>query len=201
MRNCLRNKKGFTLVEIIVTLVIAGICIAVAGGILISSTNLVANIQIKDKAKQVAVTAAAFLNEETKFAAEITPVPYSASVSLDPDDAVFYIGNEAGVPANRGYLFFRRVGDAADPVNIFGVNYYQNMKMSLDVSAVRNSANDTIVVTETISLFFNDNLIRTDVNTFALVNSLIYSDLEYVWTDIDVDGASWIGYFTVTPLA
>jgi prepilin-type N-terminal cleavage/methylation domain-containing protein len=87
MRNRLaiaaKNKKGFTLVETIVTLVIAGIFMAITIGILISTTNLSAHAEKNLSAKQITTEVLEFLVEQTKYATEITPVASSDAVSAD----------------------------------------------------------------------------------------------------------------------
>jgi prepilin-type N-terminal cleavage/methylation domain-containing protein len=68
------DKKGFTLVETIVTLVIAGIFMAITIGVLISTTNLSAHAEKNLSAKQITTEVLEFLAEQTKYATEITPV-------------------------------------------------------------------------------------------------------------------------------
>jgi prepilin-type N-terminal cleavage/methylation domain-containing protein len=240
-------RKGFTLVETIVTLVIAGIFLAMTIGILISTTNLSAHAERNMSAKQITTEILEFMVEQTKYATEITPVASNTAVSAgaytiptsdkirnekwlpfdssnpwhehspvgismpnnyDDDysyeeklkfyddeltpaqqlaistesykrNLIFYVGDASGVPAKKGYLYFKRADDDGSPLNVFGITYYKKMKISLDVSETIDPVSSRIVVTETITLWYNetnwadstaDKKIRTIQNSFELVN-------------------------------
>jgi hypothetical protein len=208
------RKKGFTLI-------IAVICIAAAGSLLVSGTNLFANFERKDNAKQIAVEIADFLKEQSLFKAEIYPVksaakPTAANFVIPPADkpvppdttpttetasytknAIFYVRNESGVPAGAGYLYFKRPGDADEAVNVFGNAFYRGMIMTLDVSEIYDPVSGEIVVTQTIRLFPKDdddftNEVYAIDNTFALVNSKIHSDANHY-------GRTWVEGLNLIP--
>jgi prepilin-type N-terminal cleavage/methylation domain-containing protein len=218
------DKKGFTLVEMIVTLSIALIVIGIAGGILISSLSLFAHEERSVSTKQVALEISEFLNEQTKYAMIIDPIesttvpssgtypqrPYEEYFEYDGDsdpfasNALFYVGDENGNPTTRGYLWYKRPGDAGSAVNAFGKAFYGGLRMELDVSEIFTRSTGGIVVTQTIRLFSGDNEVRTATNTFDLVNSFTYVDLNGAdndWAgDISLDGGSFTGYYIVKPL-
>jgi prepilin-type N-terminal cleavage/methylation domain-containing protein len=256
----MRNKKGFTLVETIVTLVIAGIFIAITIGILISTTNLSAHAEKNLSAKQITTEILEFLVEQTKYATEITPValgtPVSAAnytmptsdklynpkwlpidsnpweflgassvgISIPSDYAndysyeeklkfyddvltpvqqlaisnesykrnlIFYVGNASGVPAQKGYLFFKRADDPGSPINVFGKAFYEGRLMSIDVSVTQDPVTSRIVVTETITLWEGERKAHATNNSFELVN--FDMDIADDWTaadDITIIGAT-----------
>jgi hypothetical protein len=112
------------------------------------------------------------------------------------------VGDETGAPASKGYLYYKRPGDPQGAINVFGTHFYNNLKMSLDVSEVWNASNGAIVVTQTIRLYSGDTVVKTSNNSFQLVNSLVFSDPDYTWPgDVDIKGADWVGYYTARPLA
>jgi prepilin-type N-terminal cleavage/methylation domain-containing protein len=215
------NKKGFTLVEMIVTLSIALIVIGVAAGILLSSLSLFAHEEKNVSTKQVIQEISEYLNEQTKYAMIIDPiasttVPSSGTYpqrsyeeyfeyagDSDPfaNNTLLYVGDENGIPAQKGFLYYKRAGDTGAAINAFGVQFYGSLKMELDVSEIRNPSTDTIVVTQTIRLFDGEVEVRTATNTFQLVNSLVFETVGYEWPgDITIDGGSFTGYYIVKPL-
>jgi prepilin-type N-terminal cleavage/methylation domain-containing protein len=239
------NTKGFTLVELIVAMVVSVILVAAAGGILITSMNLLAHEERSDNLKMISTTVAGFLEAQTHFAAEIYPTkteptakptktsyaiptadewltsvkgadsPAAARESSYKKNALFYVGDIAGNPASKGYLFYKRAGDAGDAVNVFGQGFYNNLLMTLDVTEVRNAATGAIVVTQTIRLYDSDNNeVRADASSFDLVNTVTQSSKragalapsspDFVeWpSDINIDVAEsgWQGYYSAVPL-
>jgi prepilin-type N-terminal cleavage/methylation domain-containing protein len=253
VKKMLKNRKGFTLIEVVVTMVIAAIFLAITIALLLSTTNLSAHAEKDLSAKQVTTEVLNFIVEQTKYATEITPVESNAAVSAgaytipisdkiynekwpapnpwtdpsvgisipsdyeddysdeekqdfydnpnDDDDKmnavqrkkiadesyknnlIFYVGDESGAPAKKGYLFFKRADDSGAPVNVFGKTFYGNRLISLDMSITQDHTSSKIVVTETITLYKDEKKVRSTNNSFELVN--MDMDIADDWTDDD----------------
>ncbi|GHT79442.1 hypothetical protein FACS1894104_4140 [Actinomycetota bacterium] len=133
-RRC--SKSGFTLVEIVVTLLIAAIVIAAAGSILITSMNLSAKTTKTVQNSEMLEALADFSQSNLRNASEIKALNGGAVMpSVTDMSGLLYVGDEAGVPAQRGYLYFKRTGDASSAINAFGVAFYSGGKVSLDYTA------------------------------------------------------------------
>ena len=149
------GKGGFTLVEVMVTLIITVIVIAVSSTLVITGTNIFARSAQRDLQNNIAETVLSFVSEQLLYAYDIeqkgfltadgTSITYSSV-----NGAILQVKHPDGGTANGGYLFFRRDGDSGDPVNIFGNNFYSNyiVELNLDIKAKAgtNSAYFTLTV-------------------------------------------------------
>jgi prepilin-type N-terminal cleavage/methylation domain-containing protein len=264
----LKNKKGFTLIEVVVTMLIAAIFLAITIALLLSTTNLSAHAEKDLSAKQITTEVMSFLVDQTKYATEIAPTeitpvasndavsasnytmpasdklynpkwlpldsnPWESGASsvgiiipseydddfsyeekmdffndLSPDqklaikdesykrNLIFYVGKESGVPAQKGYLYFKRADDSGAAINVFGKAFYgMNRKISLDISEIQDEVTGKIVVTVSVNLWEDDKIIKTGKNSFELVNidadadEDTFADWEKDEDDIEIIGS------------
>jgi hypothetical protein len=91
------------------------------------------------------------------------------------NNLIFYVGDADGVPANKGYLYFKRADDGGTAINVYGKAFYgnKNRKISIDVSEIQDPFTSKIVVTITVNLWEGEGAsskIKTSKNSFELVN-------------------------------
>jgi prepilin-type N-terminal cleavage/methylation domain-containing protein len=162
MLKLLRRKGGMTLVELIVTLVIAAIIIALSGTYLISGTNLFNHVASKNLDEDIAQTAVLFAIEDMNIATAITartPAPADAAqrAGTPSGSALLYIGNEAGIPSATGMLFYSRPNDVPPAINVFGKGFYHGRSISLTYHVDRvDEAASLKSVTVSITVFSGD---------------------------------------------
>jgi prepilin-type N-terminal cleavage/methylation domain-containing protein len=131
--------KGFTLVELIVAMLIAGICIVAAGSFLISGTNLLGKISTTASDKQLSEDAAFFVKERLLYAQDIQVIEGTIPPVVEPGTAILYVGNETGAAIeNKGYVFYQS-GGGVSPANILGTKAYGKNKISLDYAVTVNA--------------------------------------------------------------
>jgi hypothetical protein len=110
---------------------------------------------------------------------------------------IFYVGHESGIPADKGYLYFKRADDSGTPINAFGKEFYgNNRKISVDISEIQDPVTSKIVVTVTINLWEGEKKVRSINNSFELVNIDAdadgdkFDDWDKDEDDIEITGAT-----------
>jgi type II secretory pathway pseudopilin PulG len=166
---------GFTLVELIVSLLLFGLVIGMVVSVLTFSTGFLTNTQDREQDKQLAETAADFVKERLLYATSIevfeaTSLPPSSAASGD----VLFIGSDPTTPSSTGQLYFMRQGDASAQ-NVFGEGYYANgQKLALDYDATvdSNPSPGTTVPPKSFTIKLtalrDDNPSRESTKTFSL---------------------------------
>ncbi|MDR0850875.1 MAG: type II secretion system GspH family protein [Clostridiales Family XIII bacterium] len=146
----LREKKGMTLVELIVAIAISVIVIGLSGGYLISSLNLFGHVADKDLDASIADTALSFITDELQFASAVTPI-----TDLDGTTAntILYVADKTSKnPTNgSGILMFHRAGDS-EAINLYGDSFYHGKTVGIqyEVNLVSGS---TKAVTVTVDVY------------------------------------------------
>jgi type II secretory pathway pseudopilin PulG len=124
-----KNKKaGFTLVEMIVTLVITIVIIGVSSSIIISTTNVFGRSALRDMQQSVAETVLGFSTDRMLYAVDLKVK--AAPEAADAGKAVLGINTD-------GQLVYLRAGDTGAPINVFGDNFYSNYRVSLSYSVIK----------------------------------------------------------------
>jgi len=131
------SKGGFTLVEVIVTLIITVIVVAVSSTLIITGTNIFARSAQRDIQDNIAETVLSFVSNQILYAYNIAEKGSTEQIyeGIGLSGAVLHIINpDDGRGSDKGYLYFRRDGDTQVPlVNVFGNNFYQNYTIGLRI--------------------------------------------------------------------
>jgi prepilin-type N-terminal cleavage/methylation domain-containing protein len=147
----MNRKKGFTLVELIVVMVIALIIIGLSCGYLISSMNLFGRVTDKELDAEIADAAISFIADELQFASAVENVAGLSDTATT--NAIIYIADNTGTPGSgSGYLWFRRAGDTGDAINIYGSNFYHGKTIGLQYE-VNLVDGDNKAVTVTVDVY------------------------------------------------
>jgi len=149
MKNFQKNKKaGFTLVEIIVTLVITIVVIGISSSILISTTNIFGRSALRDMQQSVAETVLGFATDAMLYAYDLE----------DTNDPAAGAGKSIIGINTDGQLVFLRAGDDGEPRNIFGNSFYSNYQVTISYEIVGPPDYEGYSVVMTVELTDN----RTD---------------------------------------
>ena len=148
---------GFTLVEVIVTLIITVIVIAISSTLLITGTNMFARSAQRDIQQNIAETVLSFVSDQLLYAYHIDQKAH-LTTGVPEDDyanangAVLQVMMPDGSTRTGGYLHFRRDNDNQAPVNVFGSNFYGNytITLNLDIQARTTSASAYFTLTVTV---------------------------------------------------
>ncbi|MDR0875502.1 MAG: type II secretion system GspH family protein [Clostridiales Family XIII bacterium] len=148
----MNRKKGFTLVELIVVMVIALIIIGLSSGYLISSMNLFGRVTDKELDAEIADAAISFIADELQFASAVEPV--ADLIDTATANTIIYIAEkDTGLPTSgNGYLWFRRAGDPGSAINIFGSNFYHGKTIGIQYE-VNLVDGDNKAVTVTVDVY------------------------------------------------
>jgi len=151
------GKGGFTLVEVIVTLIITVIVIAVSSTLLMTGTNMFARSAQRDIQQNIAETVLTFVSDQLLYAYHIDQKAHLATGDPAADyananGAVLQVMMPDGSTRTGGYLHFRRDNDNQAPVNVFGSNFYGNytITLNLDIQARTTSAGAYFTLTVTV---------------------------------------------------
>lgn len=112
------NKKGFTLIELVVALLVTAIVIASVGGILYSTYKTFYGITDANENKMIGDTVYNYLTDKITITSELTIVNEQSDI-LDNGDTVT-------VDTNGRLLY--------NGVDIYGDAFYNNKKISFSVS-------------------------------------------------------------------
>jgi prepilin-type N-terminal cleavage/methylation domain-containing protein len=132
----LASRQGFTLVEMIVTLLIVGIVIAISVTFLTTGSNFLNRTEMTAADKTVAEKAANFIKGQLLYASEVEVVKSDTLPAYQEGRAILYVGDDDGAaPAHTGRLFYRSDENSA-PLDVLGAAAYRNSELALAYSAI-----------------------------------------------------------------
>ncbi|WP_195269853.1 prepilin-type N-terminal cleavage/methylation domain-containing protein [Eubacterium sp. 1001713B170207_170306_E7] len=148
--NKIRNNKGFTLVELIVTLAIASIVMLVAGNYLFFGNRMFAENEVKNTDKYIGDSVFQFMKERLIYAGKIEVIDRAKVLSGESEAKYSHIFELSGnsVEENKGYLEFTNDKTVKAPEDIYGVDFYRNNKISYTLRLdEKDSTKTTFVLT------------------------------------------------------
>jgi len=148
------KRGGFTLVEVIVTLVITVIVVAVSSSLVITGTNIFARSAQRDVQQNIAETVLTFVSDQLLYARIIGEGAQSPVYPITNKALLHIVDPKTGTGSDRGYLFFRRHDDSRDSVvNVFGDNFYQNYTVGLKIDIAPGDAGNNASFTLTVTVY------------------------------------------------
>lgn len=163
------DNKGFTLVEIIVTLAIFAIVLTVAGTVYFAGNRMYTQTEIKNQEKYIGDTVFNYMRDRLVYAKDV-----SVYVSGTNPSSVSY-SNVFNVTSDK--MCF---GTNKDPANVLGDSWYGNYKIKyIAKKATDNTLNLTVSVLDT-----SNNEVYSTGSTMKIIN-LVGA---VVW-NTDTDGA------------
>jgi type II secretory pathway pseudopilin PulG len=164
---CKNRRSGFTLVEIIVTLVITIIIIGVSSSILISTTGIFGRTALRDMQQSVAETVLNFATDRTLYAVDLKLT--DSAGALDAAKT----GNAVLGIDGKGQLVYIRSGDKDTwpPINVFGDNFYSKYRVSLTYSVIKPDGEGfSIVMNAELTDERNEKVVLNRTMTRPLLN-------------------------------
>jgi prepilin-type N-terminal cleavage/methylation domain-containing protein len=140
------RRDGFTLVELIVTLLIVGIVLSIAAGFIVFGGNFLNRTEQHATDKRLAEDSADYIKERLLHARSIDIVRAARPPVDPPGGDILYIGRDTdgdGRPdriSRTGHLYYMRSGDK-DPVDVFG-DGYRGCELALAYSATVTKAGE-----------------------------------------------------------
>lgn len=129
------RKSGFTLVELIVSLMLAAIVIGAAGSLLIFGSNLFSHTAERSQQQVDTTSVASTISEELRLSPSVRVVRSEekpTNTSIPSGFSALYVGDASGDIAHEGYLYMMIGGVDSSPRNYFGSSFYGNYTISLD---------------------------------------------------------------------
>lgn len=114
----LKNRKGFTLVEIIVSIAVASIVLLVAGSMILSSSNFMMTTTDTDLNKRSVDSIIDFVRGEIIYSTDVRFVPVDSKYAPD------YQNND-----NWHYMYIKDGELYRDGVRIFDTNFTNHNKL------------------------------------------------------------------------
>jgi prepilin-type N-terminal cleavage/methylation domain-containing protein len=140
-----RERRGVTLVELIVALSIGLIVLGLTSTFIVFGTNFLTKTEISSEDKIVAEDAADYAKYRLLYSTSIQVIraeepPWIGGGHSGGD--ILYIGNEDGTRiANSGKLFYMR-GDDTQPIDVLGNARYEGSTLAWSYRAIVASATD-----------------------------------------------------------
>ncbi len=162
--NALKSKKGFTLVEVIVSLLIVSIILAFATSFFFVGQKLFSNSIKNSNNKIVGDNVLSFLSEKLKYADKIQ-ILNNSSVSSAKYTGIFYMTNNM--------LGFDKASSKNN--NIYGESYYNGNRlrvtvtvldktsMNISVSVISSSLTEVLYSTNNVIKILNLNLTSSEI--------------------------------------
>ena len=165
-----KNRKGMTLVEVIVATVIAMIVIGLTGGMLISSTNFFGRTADRAEDERIASTILKFTLSELRFATDIS----ADSISSNPPKPVvgrglLYCMDSSGHRVDKGMIAFKRPFDPDGARNVFGESFYGGRSVAIRMQPLK--VDEPKVIRIFVDVYDADNKkVFTDSGTIEIPN-------------------------------
>ncbi|MDR1421905.1 MAG: prepilin-type N-terminal cleavage/methylation domain-containing protein [Coriobacteriales bacterium] len=182
-RVALAGHRGFTLIELIVTLSISVILIALAGSLIVFSMNFLNRTEVRASDKHLAEQSADFIKERLLYANSISLVRATEPPSSASGGDILFIGqldpatNKITI-TNEGHLYYMRAGDSA-PVDVFGTGGYDNNALAFSYRAIVDETNRTDKSFEITTKTIRDSMVAyTSKKTFSLYEAGASADAE-----------------------
>lgn len=174
MHGLLHSRKGMSLVEIVIALVISTILISAVSALLISGTNLFSHTANRDLDQNIAASMLDSIKKQLRYADSISVIaPNNLQTTLNGKHTVLYVGDENGVPAAQGYLWMKRAGDApGSSINLFGGEFYHGRKTALIYTVDRVDAGHPKAVTIQVAISDGSKETVRRSASIQLINSL-----------------------------
>ncbi len=118
------NKKGFTLVEIIVSIALASIILMLAGTLILSSTNLLNTSSERDLDKRTVDSVIEFVREEIEYATDVRILNSSSNHIPDYQN-----------DANWHYFYIKDYKLYRDGIDVFSDGFYSGRDFKMVVKA------------------------------------------------------------------
>lgn len=169
----LKEARGFTLVELIVTLAIAVVCMSLIMTILIAGTTMTATQLDKEANKNLGDNVMEFLKEAIQYSTEGEVNIDSANPPASPSSVygTIYVSADGGTTlAPKGSLYFKRAssGSTSPTQDVFGSDFYNTRKIGLSVEVIDV---DTLVATVQVYDSTGDKLLYKTSKSITLVAS------------------------------
>ncbi|MGN0631869.1 MAG: PilW family protein [Ruminococcus sp.] len=161
------NKKGFTLVEEIVSVLLIGILIASASAIMMSSLHIFARNVITLNAQERGIAVMNQLEEHIKYAKEISGAatdtlssPYQVTLTLEKDaDDKYYLKSESN---------FKQYSDSDEKTNITNtLCSLGTYKTEYTISKAAGSVNAVVI---DVKVYCRGSVYYSDERTVRLMN-------------------------------
>lgn len=143
----IKNRKGMTLVEVIVAITISIIVIGMTGGMLLSGTGLFNNAANKAEDERIASTILNFVVSELRYATDID----SDSISSNPPSplsgrGLIYTMDISGKRAATGMIGYKRPFDTEGARNVYGESFYNGRKVGIRMQPVDINQPKVIII-------------------------------------------------------
>lgn len=173
-----KNNKGMTLVEIVIVLLIASIAMTITGAILVNSLGYFDDNTKKSLDKQMADGALEYINDEVKYATDVTVTSKKDTKPDSRDDwHCLYIANhqpeegEENATQNQNTQVLYRDGN-----EVFSIDYYS--KRNLDIQIKGFTSGEHRLDAKIILNDRNNKQVYKTTNTYELINLNMNADNE-----------------------
>lgn len=150
----LKQKKGMTLVETVVTFVIAGILIASTGALIITGLNLYQDTAARNLNKQIGDSVLETVSNKLLYAKSIYDTGTSSPLNMEDigTAGAIFVGTDTNVPEAKGYLYAKEPGEGKSFSEVYPKDFYSGrqieMQLTVDKATVTKAVTVNIRVVE-----------------------------------------------------
>lgn len=160
--NVLKNKKGMTLSEVIVALLIMTVLVTATIGMLFFSTNLFGEQSFFSQAKSIGDSVLEWAGQRLRYAERIV-LTLQATEEIPANGERLFIGVD-NVAAPVGRLYYQ-TPDMSAPLDVFGEEYYGAQRVAIECQSAGPKA-----VTLHVHVYLQEELRYSISNTMLLLN-------------------------------
>ena len=150
LKSVLKQKSGMTLIETVVTFIIAGILIAATGALIITGLNLYQDTAARNLDKQIGDSVLENVSNKLLYAKSIEKGPQSSPLDMEMIGTAggIFVGIDESSPQERGYLFFKEPGEGKTFSAAYPKDFYsgRQIEMTLKVDKVTGTKAVTLSI-------------------------------------------------------
>lgn len=129
-----KNNRGFTLVEIVVTLAIMSILLVIVGNFYFMGGRLFTNSEQQNSAKYIGDSSYQYMRNRLEYATAMQVIEPGRSVNEGTYNQVFALEDKS---EGTGYLL---AGERTKQTNLFGADYYGNFTLDYIITIPKGNA-------------------------------------------------------------
>lgn len=172
LTSVLKQRKGMTLIETVITLLIAGILIAATGALIISGLNLFQDTAARNLDQQIGDNVLEIVREQILYSKSVTIEENVTSFSEDSvgTSGAIFVGTGPSTPANKGKLYIKRAGEDEEVFDVYPQdNFYAGRKLTLQLTV--DKVKPQKALTLTVKVMDGDDSKYVKSTSFQLLNS------------------------------
>lgn len=169
-----------TLIETVVTFIIAGILIAATGALIITGLNLFQDTAARNLDKQIGDSVLDIARKNLEYSTDIYSAPFTSTTYLDEIDiseGAIYTSAD-GDNIAPGKLYLKKPGDTESTDVFSGDSFYSDRKVGLSYYIKQPEEGLPVALTINVQVYDGDKITYKTSTSIQLINMTVETDPE-----------------------